>query len=323
MKIGLDTESCHLLFHNGRIDIIGFIRKASELGLDGVMINIIGGMDGDDERYIHPDWGCLGSADPGHLENVRKELQKHNMYAEVAMRGIEPERLSAAVEVTHKIGADLLRTYCCYGKYDAEALKKAPENFRKIVPLLKKYRIRFAVENHEEETSDEIIEIIKKTGSLWVGSHVDIGNSMMAWEEPLDAVEKLAPYAFTSHFKDHIIIEDRGEYKVCGVPLGQGNIDIDSCFRILYEKSALTRINIEQTYPFLSVFKREKGTGGVNHVGEGAFKIEKPVFDFKEHSPDAYYFPSDEYLQDIIKAQERGLIESVEYMKMIRSRYCS
>ena len=64
MKIGLDTESCHLLFHNGLIDIIGFIRKASELGLDGVMINIIGGMAGDDERYIHPEWGCLGSAAP-------------------------------------------------------------------------------------------------------------------------------------------------------------------------------------------------------------------------------------------------------------------
>ena len=322
MKIGLDTESCHLLFHNGLIDIIGFIKKASDLGLDGVMINIIGGMKNDDKRYIDPDWGCLGSAAPEHLDEVRKTLEKYNMYAELAMRGIETEKISEALEVARRIGADLLRTYCCFGRYNEAALKKAPENFKKIVPLLKKYRIRFAVENHEEETSEEILRIIKKTDSPWIGSHCDIGNSMMAWEDPVAAVEKLAPYAYSSHFKDHIIIEDRGEYKICGVPLGQGNIDIEQCLRIIFDKSVLARVNIEQTYPFLSVFKREKGTGGVSEVGEGAFKVEKPVFNFEKHDPDEYYYPPETDLQDMIKAQEEGLAESVKYMKMLRDR-CS
>ncbi len=322
MKIGLDTESCHLLFHNGLIDIFGFIRKTAELELDGVMINIIGGMEGDNEEYIHPQWGCLGGSDPEHLEKVRKELQKYGLYAEVAMRGIDPEVLGEAVEVTHKIGADLLRTYCCFGKYDREILEKAPGNFKKIVPLLKKYRIKFAIENHEEEIADEIIDIIKKVDSPWVGSHCDIGNSMMAWEEPAAAVNKLAPYALPSHFKDHIIIKDGGKYKVCGVPLGKGNIDIDECFKILFEKSTLTRINVEQTYPFLSVFKREKGAGGVFGVGEGAFKVEEPVFDFEKHIPNDYYYPSEEHLQRWIEEQETGLEASIKYIKQIRDKYC-
>ncbi len=323
MKIGLDSESCHLLFHYGKIDILGFIRKAAELGLDGVMINIIGGMEGDNAKYIHPRWGCLGGDSPEHLERVKKELQKYSLYAEVAMRGIDPVYISETIEVTHRIGADVLRTYCCFGKYNPEALVKAPENFRKIVPLLKKYRIKFAIENHEEETSGEIIDMIRKVGSPWVGSHCDIGNSMMAWEEPAVAVGNLAPYALTSHFKDHILISDRDEYKICGVPLGQGNIDIDECFRILYEKSTLTRINIEQTYPFISVFKREKGTGGVNEVGTGAFKVEKAVFDFPEHTAESYYHPSEEYLDMLIREQEQGLVESVNHMKKIRDKYCS
>ncbi|MDX9800088.1 MAG: sugar phosphate isomerase/epimerase family protein [Spirochaetia bacterium] len=322
MKIGLDSESCHLLFHNGIIDIFGFIRKVAELGLDGVMINIIGGMAGDNEKYIHPEWGCLGGAEPEHLEKVRKELQKYNMYAEVAMRGIDPLKLSRAVEVCHQIGADLLRTYCCFGKYDPETLAKAPDNFKKIIPHLKKYRMKFAIENHEEETSDEIIDILNKVNSPWVGSHCDIGNSMMAWEDPLIAVEKLSPYAFTSHFKDHIVVKVEDEYMVCGVPLGKGNIDIDECFRLLFEKSTLTRINIEQTYPFLSVFKRERGTGGVFDIGEGAFKLENTVFNFKEHTADSYYYPADEYLKETIAAQESGLKESIRYIKKIRDKYC-
>jgi 3-oxoisoapionate decarboxylase len=322
MKIGLDSESCHLLFHNGLIDIFGFIKKAAELELDGIMINIIGGMDGDNDEYIHPRWGCLGGEDPLHLEKVRKELCNYGLYVEVAMRGTDPDYLAEAIEITHKIGGDLLRTYCCFGKYNLETLKKAPCNFKKIVPLLKKYRIKFAIENHEEETANEIIDIIEKVDSPWVGSHCDIGNSMMAWEEPVAAVRKLAPYALSSHFKDHIIINDSGEYKVCGVPLGKGNIDIDECFKILFEKSTLTRINIEQTYPFLSIFKREKGTGGVFEVGEGAFKVEKPVFDFEKHLPNDYYYPPKEYLEKMIEEQERALEVSVKHLKGIRDKYC-
>lgn len=322
MKIGLDTESCHLLFHNGLMDIFSFIKKTADSGLDGIMINIIGGMEGDNEKYIHPKWGCLGGSDPVHLEKVRKEIQKYGLYAEVAMRGIDSEALAEAVEVSNKIGADLLRTYCCFGKYDSEILKKAPENFKKIVPLLKKYRIKFAIENHEEETADEIIDIIKKVDSPWVGSHCDIGNSMMAWEEPSTAVNKLAPYSFTSHFKDHIIIPDGDEYKICGVPLGKGNIDIEECFKILFEKSTLTRINIEMTYPFLSIFKRKKGTGGVFELGKGSFKIENPVFIFEKHMPNDYYYPPKEYLEMMIEEQKKGLEKSIIYMKQIRDKYC-
>ena len=64
---------------------------------------------------------------------------------------------------------------------------------------------------------------------------------MMAWEEPVEAVKNLAPYAFTTHFKDHIIIKDGDEYKVCGVPIGQGNIDLEECFKTLVEESRLNK----------------------------------------------------------------------------------
>lgn len=36
MKLGLETESYHLFFQQGMMDIFDFIDKTSELGLDGV-----------------------------------------------------------------------------------------------------------------------------------------------------------------------------------------------------------------------------------------------------------------------------------------------
>lgn len=323
MKIGLETESYHLLFQNGRMDIFDFIRKTAELGLDGVMINVIAFPT---DKYLHPEWGALGGAEPEHLVKVKEEIQKYGLYSEIDARGTEPEHLTKVIEVAHKIGADIIRTYCCFNGYEKEALDRAPEEIKQIVPLLKKYRIKLAVENHEEEIADEIIKIIKEINSPWVGAHCDIGNSMMAWEEPVEAVRKLAPYAFTTHFKDHIIIEDEDEakveYRVCGVPAGEGNIDLDECFKILVNDSKLTRINIEMCNPYVARFKREPGTGGVYEVGEGAFKVEPKPYKKYGINPSQYYYPPEEVLEQMIEEQVNGIERSVKYVLALRDKYC-
>ncbi|EPD7162604.1 sugar phosphate isomerase/epimerase family protein, partial [Escherichia coli] len=55
MKLGLETESYHLFFQQGMMDIFDFIDKTSELGLDGVEINII------PDVGLHPEFGVLNS----------------------------------------------------------------------------------------------------------------------------------------------------------------------------------------------------------------------------------------------------------------------
>ncbi|MCU6599619.1 sugar phosphate isomerase/epimerase [Peribacillus frigoritolerans] len=315
MKIGLETESYHLQFITGRMDIFGFIRKTAELGLDGVMINIVPwpGLSG---------WGTLESFEPEYLERVRKEIQKYGFFAEIDTNGSDPEHLKEVIKASHRIGADVIRTYTCLGEYDPERLKKAPEDIKQIVPLLEKYRIKLAVENHEEELTDEVIQIINEVNSPWVSAHCDVGNGMMAWEDPVEAVRKLAPYAFTTHFKDHIIIHDGEDYMVCGVPVGTGNIDTEECFKILVEKSTLTRINVEMCFPYAVNFKRELGAGGVFAVGEGAFKLEQPPYDLSVIKPLDYYYPPKELLEQMIEDQEKGTVQSVEYTLALRDKYC-
>jgi len=319
MKIGLETESYHLFFQNGRMNIFGFIKKTAELGLDGVQINTISEKG---DKYIHPVWGALGGDDPAHLERVRKEIKKYGLFAEIDTRGTDPEHLRKVIEVAHTIGADVVRTYCCRGVYDSKALEKAPKDIKQLIPLLKKYRIKLAVENHEEETSDDVIRIIKEVNSPWVGAHCDVGNSMMAWEEPVEAVKRLAPYAFTTHFKDHIIINDGEDYRVCGIPVGQGNIDTEECFKVLVNDSTLTRINIEICYPYAAAFKREKGTGGIFDVGEGAFQVEEPPYDINLIKPLNYYYPPEELVENMLEDQEKGVEQSIKYVLSLRDKFC-
>jgi len=315
MKIGLETESYHLQFITKKMDVFSFIQKTAELGLDGVMLNII--------PWPEKEHICvLESFEDEYLERVKKEIDKYNMFAEIDTNGTDPEHLEKIIKVAHKIGADVIRTYVCMGEFSPEKMEQAPHDIKKIVPLLVKHRIKLAVENHEEETTDEVIKIIKEVNNPWVGAHCDIGNGMMAWEDPVEAVRKLAPYAYTTHFKDHTIVKDGDEYKVCGVPAGEGNIDLDECFKILVEDSMLTRINIEMCYPYAASFKREPGTGGVYEVGEGAFKVEETPYDLNVIKTADYYYPPDHLLEQMIEDQKKGVETTVKTVLALRDKYC-
>lgn len=319
MKLGLETESYHLFFQQGAMDIFGFISKANELGLDGVEINII------PDEGLHPEFGVLSSDFPEYLKKVRSAIEAHGLYCEIDTRFTTPKAINKAVEIASALNADVIRTYMFRrGEYAPAAYPKIVEQLKSLIPLLKKHRIRLAIENHEDETADEIIDIVKAVDSVWVGAHCDIGNGMMAWEEPIDTVSKLAPYAYSTHFKDHIVTLNGNELVVCGVPVGEGSIDIDACFKTLVDCSGVTRINIETCFPYASRFARPKGTGGVNEL-KGTFAVKPAPFDKTKITPLEYYYPekiSQTLLNELMDAQEQCVQVSVQTLKNLRQKYC-
>lgn len=340
MKLGLETESLHLWFQNRRMDIFGFVEKAHELGLDGVQINLI------KDYNLDEKWGALGSVDPSHLAKLKALLAKYNMYVELDMRNLDYERLVEVIELAHELGAEYVRSYVpitinrdnlitdgASGAYDIVKVKQdfdptsltaAVASVRRIVPLLEKYRITLCLENHEYETSFELKSIIETIDSQWVKLLFDFGNSMMAWEDPKVAARTMAPYVAMTHCKDHIVIPDEDSefgYVVCGVPIGQGNLDIEGLFDILYHNAPIKRLNIEMCYPYCAEFKRSIGTGGVYGVGAGPFSVEAPLYPIK---PSQYYYPhevSEDCLEQLLADQMKGVENSVTFVKSILAKY--
>lgn len=324
MKIGIETESFHLFFQYGKMNILDFIRKAAEIGFEGVELNMIPGWG------IEKSLGQMGDDTVENLDAIRDEIKKYGLYAEIDTNGTSEADLKKALRVANHIGANVIRTYIRFNKFDAKAYKQTTEDLKNIVPELKKYRIKIALENHEYETSEELVKIIKEVNSVWVGLHYDFGNSMMVWEDPVKAAKNMAPYTYTTHFKDHIIVEEPETeygYLVCGVPAGTGNIDLEECFKIMVENSPLERINMEMCFPYCTTFKREPGTGGIEKVGEGAFKIEKAPYDRNIIKPLDYYFPhkvvSDEIIEKMMEDQLKGAEIGYKYLSSLRDKYCS
>lgn len=320
LKIGLETESCHLLFQHGRMNIFDFIEFTAASGLDGVHINII------PDHNLHPRWGTLASAGAAYLHRVKAAIDQHNLYCEIATRGSTPDELTPALRIARALGARLVRTYLRFPqeRFDANFMAVQVTEVCRVVPLLKRHEIQLAFENHEYETSAEMITFISAIGEpRWVGLLCDTGNSMMAWEEPVSAIRAMAPYTFGVGFKDQSVIQDGDHAVVCGMPLGRGNIDIDTAMQILVEDSHVSHINLGTCFPYCATFKREPGVGGASDF-VGSFTLSDPPFSRTLVAPMDYYSPhnsSKEALELLLDAQLIGLEGSITVLKGLRDKY--
>jgi len=116
---------------------------------------------------------------------------------------------------------------------------------QKVIPLLEETGVKLAFENHTESFASEILWLIDKVNHKNVGACVDTVNSVMVLEDPMTAIETLAPRSFTNHFCDHKIERDQFGCRFTGVACGQGDIDLQKALEIFKNRSSMNRINIE------------------------------------------------------------------------------
>ncbi|MFH1008502.1 MAG: sugar phosphate isomerase/epimerase family protein [Candidatus Latescibacterota bacterium] len=325
MLLGLETFSYHLAFAYGKMDVFAFIKRVAELGLDGVQINVEGA-----------DLGHLGSGDPTFLRDVRAMADALGLYVELDTCDTDPQNVTRVLHVCHALGAEKMRIYSSIGGDVKEELKQAAEDLGQVIPLCAEYGVRIAYENHEYETSRDVLEVVRRVDSEYVGAHVDTGNSMMVWEDPIRAIEAMAPYAVSTHFKDHMVIMADNQPMIVGVPLGKGSIDCAEAFRILANHSPLARINIEVCYGYVAPFRVPEEEGFGAKLGEGAFRVHQPPYDpavvapnllralgdglaMKSHAwQDLAKIPSTPaQREELLCLQDQAVVESVAYVKSL------
>ena len=327
MLLGMETFSYHLAFAYGKMNIFDFIERTAELGLDGVQINV----EGDDLSH-------LGSDDPGFLREVRATIDDFELFVELDTCGTDPRNLTRVLNICNALGADIMRVYSSVGGDVQEEIKKAADDFLQVIPLCADYGIKIAYENHEFESSRDILGVIRKVNSEFVGAHIDVGNSMMIWEDPIDAITAMAPQAVSTHFKDHIVIKLKEQPMIVGVPLGKGSINLVESFRILADQSPLDRINIEVCYGYMAPFRIPESEGCGAKLGQGCFRIQQPPFDPNVVAPYILHYSnqpfelesycwqdlakipgSEAQREELVALQARAVVESVEYVKKLNA----
>ena len=218
-----------------------------ELGLDG----------------FHLDDGVLENLDSQFLKEVAVSAKEKNLYLEYNMSldlgrfgiGIQHD-LGDGLSTALAIGADVLKVSMdlprprprAGSRFHPEVmpyLKETINRLKAAAPMAEDYNIRLALENHCDSFSEEILWVLKEVNHPFVGACVDTVNAWHMAEDPMKAINNLAPLAFTNHFRDDRIEFRRDGFKVTGVAVGDGDIDMKKAYKIIQAQSPTNRINIE------------------------------------------------------------------------------
>lgn len=330
--LGLETESLHLLFQHKKIDVFDFVDITNNLGLDGVQINII------PDLNLNPRFGTLKSNDKDYLESLDEKITSLGLYCEIDTRYTSIEYLKEDLQIAKTLNSKVLRTYLkiinLLTKFD---LDRAILDLRSVIPLLEKFGICLALENHEWETSEDLLYIVESLNHPLIGVLYDTGNSMMVREDPFKAVNNLKDFIKMVHFKDHVVCMNGYEPVISGAVLGEGNIDVSSMFDFLANNTSVTHINLENCYPYSATIKDEEmqklrlsgALMSVDKFTTDGFKFEN-IFEIKHAplpsfiSPMDYYYPhkiSEQALEILIKYQKDCVEKSVKKLIGLRDSY--
>jgi sugar phosphate isomerase/epimerase len=74
------------------------------------------------------------------------------------------------------------------------------------------------VEEHER--------LLKSYSSEYLGACLDFGNNIALLDDPMEVVERLAPYTLTTHVKDMAVQPYEDGFLLSEVPLGSGILDL-------------------------------------------------------------------------------------------------
>ena len=99
------------------------------------------------------------------------------------------------------------------------------ERLSLLLPLAEELGLIIAIENHQDVTSDDLIELYEKTGSSTAfGICLDTGNALAVGEDPLLFAQKLSPLVHHAHCKDYTIYFAPNGYRLVRVAAGAGVI---------------------------------------------------------------------------------------------------
>jgi len=245
MKVAIDSYCYHRFFGevypqqpqpDRRMTLEDFLRRAHELGVDGVSL----------ESCFLPEFSA------GYLAHVKQILDGYGLdrvYAWGHPDGLEGgtntdayQEMIGSFERARQVGAKVMRvvgsSLMFRNQPHPPQIDRLARMFREAVKVAESHGIRMAVENHIDFTADEMLQLLDAVGSPYLGINFDTGNFLRLLDDPIKGMAKLAPRVYATHIKDLKVqrgVSPDEWYFFSSTPVGEGLVDNQKLVEILAE----------------------------------------------------------------------------------------
>jgi sugar phosphate isomerase/epimerase len=235
MKVGIDSYCFHRFFGEvypqqqrpeKSMTLGDFLEFARNYAVDGVSL----------ESCFFP------TVQPSYLAEIRAMLDSYGLervYAWGHPDGLEGgtnedayKEMIRSFDHAQAIGAKVMRVVGSSLRFRNEPhgpqLVRLTQMFRKAVRIAEEYGIRMAVENHIDFNGLEMLSLLRSVDSPFLGINFDTGNFVRLLDDPVQAMDTLAPYTYATHIKDLKIqrgVPANEWYFFSSAPVGDGVVD--------------------------------------------------------------------------------------------------
>lgn len=237
MKFGLST----LLY--GGYDLDTALDGTKKAGYDGIELCAIPGM---------------GS----HIEPGQSDAYYAEMKSKVADAGLEIESLGASgdiqgdagrarfkqvLDAAAKVGAPFVTTGAGGQADNEDSYKKVMEAVHDVTGTCKATGVKVSVKAHVGNfvrNTETALRFMSDVDTDWIGINWDCTHVMREGDEPIESLNKLAPYIFTVRFRD-TKPEGKGIGPIENQIPGKGVMDVEGIFAALKAMEGLEWITVE------------------------------------------------------------------------------
>lgn len=203
----------HLNLRFGGMTPADLLAHAAENRLAGVQIHVEDG-----------EAASLAAMTGADLTAFGAEARGLGLAVHVETSSTGADDLARTVAIAHTVGARAVR---CYPRYEGRVstiIARTSEDLRRLAQLDPENRLRFTLEQHEDLTSFELLQILDAVGNPRLGLLFDFGNMVNAGETPLAALARQAPRVREVHVKDCLVLPDRGGWAHRACLSGEGHM---------------------------------------------------------------------------------------------------
>ena len=224
------------------LNIDGLVQLVKKHGLGGVEIPL-------DHFY------SVGEIRQG-IEKIEK-IRAEDLSVFIDLEKTNVEYITQLLRYLPSLGIQVVRIKMdqidktIYGgnRYDSDTFNAAVEQFKQqlttLRPLLEKYQVALAIENHQDFHSSELVQIADSISNEWIGETWDVGNSVSVIDSTDSFYETAGHLIRNAHLKDYKIYKSDAGIRLVRCSLGAGYVDYADVLQKLMSNDRVVNMSIE------------------------------------------------------------------------------
>jgi sugar phosphate isomerase/epimerase len=176
-------------------------------------------------------------------QRLRKLLERNGTSCVVAGGQLLRADMESLLTLAHQLNAKAVRVVLSGvlegdrrkvdgGDWQAH-LRRCAERLRQLVPMLERFGVPLALENHQDATAEELVWLCEQSGTEFVGVCLDTGNPLAVLQDPVEFARSVAPFVRDVHLKDYRLLPAPQGVYLQRCPLGKGVVDFEAVLRAL------------------------------------------------------------------------------------------